>query len=108
MGANQLVMLRGMVFAGVVGSIFGAFCPQILEEGLGPPGLEPLKTHVHAFGRFGDHGVEGESDGGGVVSGDRSGAGLGVSHFFECDTQWDGLFTAVKKGGDLGFGGGSH
>ena len=50
LGVNQQVMLHGMVFAGVVSPVFGAFCPQIRKEGLRLSAFQPLDMHVHAFG----------------------------------------------------------
>jgi hypothetical protein len=75
------MVLRGMMFAGIISSIEDAFMPQILELVLGIPALEPTKTLIHGLGGLGCHGAHGEPKCRDIVGGDRCGLGLEVSYF---------------------------
>ena len=76
--AHQLVVLRVMLFACVIGSIEDAFTPE-MELALGISALEPMKTLIHRFGGLGCHSAHGEPESCDVVGGDRGGLGLVVT-----------------------------
>ncbi len=75
------MVLRGMMFACVIGSIEDAFTPEILELSLGIPALEPVKTLIHILGGLGRHCAHGESECREVVGCDQGGLGPVVTQF---------------------------
>jgi hypothetical protein len=70
-GASGTVVLIGVMFGKVVGSVGDAAAPVDHELALADAVADPLKTHVHGFGSFLFDRVVGDAGGSAVVGDDR-------------------------------------
>jgi hypothetical protein len=102
-GASGTVVLIGVMFGKVVGSVGDAAAPVDNELALADAVADPIKTHVHGFGSFLFDRVVGDAGGSAVVGDDR-GCSLGMSEFFESDALRDGFLAIVVEASHFGFG----
>ena len=80
-GADQAMMVRGMVLGKVISKVLGARTPIHDVVALADTILYPIEAHDHGFGLALAGGPVGDAGSAGIVSLDRSG-GLLVPHFF--------------------------
>ena len=108
MGWAVGIVIEGqMMFGAVVSPVEVAWGRVEPELALGGAATEPIETHIHGLGLFGDDGLIGDSNDGEIVSLDQ-GLGLGPTHFDEGLAQGDHLFGGNEEGGKFRFGGGGH
>jgi hypothetical protein len=97
------MVLIGVMFGKVVGSIGDTAAPVDNELALADAVTDPIKTHVHGFGSFLFDRVVGDA-GGSAVVGDDQGSWLGMSKFFESDALRDRFLAIVVEASQFGFG----
>ncbi len=105
---DSFMMLGGMMFTGVVGTIEGAATPQVGKLALCIATFEPMEALIHGLGSFGGHGAHGETLGGYVVGGDHRTFGLRMPHFFEGGAERDSKFATIVQRGQFRFRSGGH
>jgi hypothetical protein len=102
-GASGTVVLIGVMFGKVVGSVGDAAAPIDNELALADAVADPIETHVHGFGPFLFDRVVGNAGGSAVVGDDR-GRWLEMSELFESDVLRNGFFAIVVEASHFGFG----
>ena len=84
------------MFGEVISAIGFSFGPEDLELALAHSVSDPVKTHVDGLGALLFDGVSDDAASSVVVSGNGC-RWLGMSHFFEGDSQRTGFFPVVEQ-----------
>jgi hypothetical protein len=90
-----LVMLRGMMFSGIICTVVDATMPETEELTLCVAAFEPMEALIYRFGSFWCHGAHGESLSSNVVGGDHGAFELWMAHFFEHCEDGNREFASV-------------